>query len=218
VTGVKADIDVGSWGLCSGASPDDFLYFFVDIGAQNAGCQVAGSCLIQFGVVRSPDFGTQYAWAYGGCNGASAFIQTLGSATTSSHNFRIERDAQSVYRFFLDGGQLGISISQNNAQVSCWATGHRGADWLMEKSDFGNGFADKASKSQFDAVMDKISTWGGLVSTSTCFDGQSNDYCTDFADGDFDGWTDNGGTIAPSSARDGAFTAPNADWVGVPWR
>jgi hypothetical protein len=160
------------------------LYFFVDVGAANAGCEVAGSCLIQFGIVRSPTTGTQYAWAYGGCNGAAANIRHLGSATTSSHNFRIERDALNVFRFFLDGGQLAINVSQSDPDVACWANGDRGADWLMEKSDFGNGFGEKTSKSQFDALNYKTSSWKSLAFTSTCYDGEWNDRCTDFDDGD----------------------------------
>lgn len=218
VTGVQADIDVGSWGLCVGATAADFHFFFVDVGTNNSGCQVGGSCLIQFGIYRSVNIGTQYPWAFGGCNNKQAFVEFLGSATTTSHNFRIERDALNVFHFFLDGGQLGINIAQSDSRVSCWATGDRSADWLMEKSDFGNGFAASTSKSQFDSVTFKVTSWGWLGASSTCFDGASNDTCTDWADGDFDGWTDNGGTLAPSSNNDMVTNVGSPGSVGVPWR
>jgi len=218
VTGARADIDIGGWGLCTGADYPDFLFFFVDIGAQNSGCQVASSCLVQFGIVWDPDNGVQYAWAYGGCAGKSADIDVLGSATTSSHNFRIELDAGGVFRFFRDGGQLGISVSKNDPAVSCWANGDRGVDWLMEKSDYGNGFGEVASKSQFDTVVYRISSWISPPSSSLCYDGAGNDICTDYFDGDFDGWTDNGGTFAAQSMKEFVYLAPSKDWVGVPWR
>jgi hypothetical protein len=180
------------------------------------GSAVAGSCLIQFGIYRTASAGTQYAWAYGGCNGKQATVSTLGAASTASHNFRIERDALNVFRFFLDGGQLAINIPQNHQHVGCWANGDRGADWLMEKSDFGNGFGETTSKSQFDTLRFKVSSWGSLAASSTCYGGASNDICTDFADGDFDGWTDNGGTLLNSDDNDLVVDVGKS--VGVPWR
>ena len=152
----------------------------------------------------------------GGCNGKVANVVVLGSATTANHNFRIERDAQSVFRFFLDGGQLAINISQNDPRIACWAAGDRSADWYMEKADRGNGFADKTPESQFDALSYKIMIWNSLTASSKCLFG-GNDFCTDYADGDFDGWTDNGGTLAATDDNN-TFTVRNPESVGLPWR
>jgi hypothetical protein len=216
VTGVRSDIDVGSWGLCFGATANDFLYFWVGIGADNPGCQVSGSCIIQLGISTGGTWGSQYAWAFGGCNGTPASIQLLGSATTANHNFRIEKDALNVFHLFIDGGQLGVGISQSDNRVSCWAAGDRSAGWIMEKSDFGNGYADKTAKSKFRLLGFKVSAWSSVPEVNPCFGGDSNDYCTDSATGDFDGWTDNGGTSRATGLDDFVEFVSDPSSVGMP--
>lgn len=142
----------------------------------------------------------------------------LGAANSNSHNFRIERDASNVFRIYIDGGQLAVSITQNDSRIACWAGGDRGADWLMEKSDYGNAFGEETSKSQFNAPAFKTSSWSTIAATAPCYDGADNDFCTDFANGDFDGWTDNGGTSLLPNPNELVVSATSSKSVGVPWR